>query len=408
MMKFKLNKQKSIAIVATALSASLALSACQKQETIDVPYIPEIEVHTVTFKSGDEVYHIEVTPDITAGYTPAISPKEGYILEGWTLNGEPYDFSTPVTSDMTLVANWVPDRSREKLEEQNSAKETLINMLDSLNQYRLDYSFTDMKDSFVLSIYDYSSLKEVIAFLEENTALKDKLSIYLMFNQTSECPDLKKLTSIYQCSIFIMKDYSNVNITDNLTVSNIKDLVLAQNSRVSKQDLTLFASISGINISLYDTDNLINLVNCNSSASLGAISLDIFNDDSLENAEITLPKCDNLVLRNFGSLKNTVINCNSIHADITSSTSDFEVKGILGTISLRTDISDSGFRKSPLFGSLLSAMELRLINQDTEDDYLLVSKDNGSIEVYNMNIPDNREIGTFTQAEIIGVTSLER
>ena len=34
------------------------------------------------------------------------SAREGFAFSGWTLNGELYDFSTPVTGDITLVAGW--------------------------------------------------------------------------------------------------------------------------------------------------------------------------------------------------------------------------------------------------------------------------------------------------------------
>ena len=37
---------------------------------------------------------------------PAQPTKEGYDFAGWTLNGEAYDFSTPVDEDITLVAQW--------------------------------------------------------------------------------------------------------------------------------------------------------------------------------------------------------------------------------------------------------------------------------------------------------------
>lgn len=32
--------------------------------------------------------------------------KEGYIFEGWYLNDSLYDFQTPVTQNLTLVAHW--------------------------------------------------------------------------------------------------------------------------------------------------------------------------------------------------------------------------------------------------------------------------------------------------------------
>ncbi|MBR6530574.1 MAG: InlB B-repeat-containing protein, partial [Clostridia bacterium] len=39
-------------------------------------------------------------------YAPSAPTKEGYDFVGWTLNGVEYDFSTPVTETITLVANW--------------------------------------------------------------------------------------------------------------------------------------------------------------------------------------------------------------------------------------------------------------------------------------------------------------
>ncbi|MFB7142190.1 family 20 glycosylhydrolase [Gottfriedia sp. NPDC056225] len=37
---------------------------------------------------------------------PSNPTKVGYVFGGWALNGSPYDFSKPVTSDMTLMAIW--------------------------------------------------------------------------------------------------------------------------------------------------------------------------------------------------------------------------------------------------------------------------------------------------------------
>ena len=34
-----------------------------------------------------------------------------YVFKGWYLNGQLYDFNTPVTSDITLVAQWVTKTS---------------------------------------------------------------------------------------------------------------------------------------------------------------------------------------------------------------------------------------------------------------------------------------------------------
>ena len=64
------------------------------------------ERHVVTFRDGDTVVDVCNVADGEAVVRPADPEKEGYIFEGWTLDGEDYDFSAPVTADMTLDAKW--------------------------------------------------------------------------------------------------------------------------------------------------------------------------------------------------------------------------------------------------------------------------------------------------------------
>jgi uncharacterized repeat protein (TIGR02543 family)/LPXTG-motif cell wall-anchored protein len=71
---------------------------------------PEFEVkgnRTVTFDSdgGSQVPAQTVIRDEKAT-EPQPPTKKGFIFGGWTLNGEKYDFNTPVTQNITLVANW--------------------------------------------------------------------------------------------------------------------------------------------------------------------------------------------------------------------------------------------------------------------------------------------------------------
>ena len=40
---------------------------------------------------------------------PAAPTREGFAFAGWLLDGEKYDFSTPVTGSLTLVASWTKD-----------------------------------------------------------------------------------------------------------------------------------------------------------------------------------------------------------------------------------------------------------------------------------------------------------
>lgn len=51
--------------------------------------------------------------------TPKDPTRQGYEFAGWTLDGEPYDFGTPVTRDLTLKAMW------EKTDEPATASHTI-------------------------------------------------------------------------------------------------------------------------------------------------------------------------------------------------------------------------------------------------------------------------------------------
>jgi len=67
------------------------------------------ETYTVTFKSDGSFVE-----DKTVNYSSTVSPptpaptKADYNLDGWLLNGSKYNFSTPVTGNITLNANWKP------------------------------------------------------------------------------------------------------------------------------------------------------------------------------------------------------------------------------------------------------------------------------------------------------------
>ena len=66
-----------------------------------------LQTYNVAFDSdgGDSITSIEIKEGevLTQPDTPV---KEGYIFTGWTLNGEPYDFTEKITGDITLKATW--------------------------------------------------------------------------------------------------------------------------------------------------------------------------------------------------------------------------------------------------------------------------------------------------------------
>ncbi len=89
---------------------------------------------------GDALTSYDVTFDVDGGSfvnqqtvkagravkKPADPFLEGFAFIGWTLNGEPYDFSSPVTSDITLLATWTDNVSPEIVSVSSSPTKPVI------------------------------------------------------------------------------------------------------------------------------------------------------------------------------------------------------------------------------------------------------------------------------------------
>ena len=63
--------------------------------------------YTVTFNSnGGTVVQAQTVESASVAAAPADPVRTGFTFKGWYLNGILYDFSTPVTADITLIASW--------------------------------------------------------------------------------------------------------------------------------------------------------------------------------------------------------------------------------------------------------------------------------------------------------------
>ncbi len=63
--------------------------------------------HTVTFDSaGGSAVTAQTITDGRSAVAPTAPTRDGYTFVAWTLKGVDYDFSSPVTGDITLVARW--------------------------------------------------------------------------------------------------------------------------------------------------------------------------------------------------------------------------------------------------------------------------------------------------------------
>ena len=98
-----------ISIVALDGSGNTSVPA---DTTLTIKEKPPIKVYTVKFNSdgGSEVASQQVNENEKAT-APNSPTRSGYKFDGWYTGGKKYDFNTPVTSDISLIAKWTKQQS---------------------------------------------------------------------------------------------------------------------------------------------------------------------------------------------------------------------------------------------------------------------------------------------------------
>lgn len=71
--------------------------------TLYAGWSSETVTHTVSFDSG---VPSQTVVDGSTATEPEAPSKDGHVFVRWTLDGQAYDFDTPVTQDILLVAEW--------------------------------------------------------------------------------------------------------------------------------------------------------------------------------------------------------------------------------------------------------------------------------------------------------------
>ncbi len=86
----------------TPITASITLVADYTEDTPPAP-----STYTVSFEThGYGVIPDQTIPANGTATKPADPEREGYLFTGWTLNGEAFDFSTPITASISLEATY--------------------------------------------------------------------------------------------------------------------------------------------------------------------------------------------------------------------------------------------------------------------------------------------------------------
>ena len=78
-----------------------------KYSSILLTKVGVTDTYTVTFDTdGGSAIEAQTVASGAVVTPPTVPTKEGYTFAGWYLEDAPYNFETPVTADITLVAKW--------------------------------------------------------------------------------------------------------------------------------------------------------------------------------------------------------------------------------------------------------------------------------------------------------------
>lgn len=186
----------------------------------------DVATYEVKFETGEGATTVDSqTVDEDGTVTEPTAPtKEGYIFAGWLLDGEVYDFTTPVTGDITLTAKWqkesVPGIRVEGIPEEvtyNAGKHTFAlkvydgeNLLEEGTHYTISYK--NNLNAYELDNWDVY----MDAVAGNETEATKKLSQKDIRNFKSKAPQVTiKMKGIYGGSKTFYFSINRVDITKN-------------------------------------------------------------------------------------------------------------------------------------------------------------------------------------------------
>lgn len=222
-------------IFVLALLVVAVVSSCTKTTT-----------YKVTFDSagGTLVNAQEVNENETAT-KPSDPTKEGYNFVNWLLNNAPYDFSSKVTSDITLVANW-EKASKATIEitassaemQYDGSVELEVTVNDATNEaYTLTTNAEDIVEinNNVLTVKEGVNLTldkyvTIIATLTEDVTVTDSVAV------TIKAPVIEG--QVGELTTEMLQEIGNASITVNGVLTDYyTDFNFSANSSVNSYDM---------------------------------------------------------------------------------------------------------------------------------------------------------------------------
>lgn len=196
--------------------------------------IQAVATHTVTFDANggklDSATQLVETGDCAVSVVPS---KYGEAFKAWTLNGKVFDFSTPITGDITLVATYqdnAPIVDYYYLQGGGRAPESYIS-------YNTDSAYIPDGEDHTWKVQDpvggYGRCLLLDADLQDSAATAYTFKVMFVFPHTEENPNVDTTTgrsdAIYQlkCGSAIVLDAPNAGewYTVTLTPAQFADAI---------------------------------------------------------------------------------------------------------------------------------------------------------------------------------------
>lgn len=180
----------------SAVTENITLKAVWKSDSqaaakpVEPEEPTEVEVkvvkYTVKFDTanGSTVKSQEIEKGKTV-VKPKDPTKEGYTFEGWTLDGNVYDFKTPVTKNITLKAMWklIPvDLSKDLAEAGKSFKTDIYNLFKEVELTEADLATNDIEDVFYVDLGEYKGTKVPTEITIQGTKYSNETSVVSIGN----------------------------------------------------------------------------------------------------------------------------------------------------------------------------------------------------------------------------------
>ena len=149
----------------------------------DIPTTKEIFQVTFDANGGSEVKAQKVEEGKTAT-SPSAPVYEGYTFDCWELNGKEFDFSTPITANITLKAKW----AKEEWESASEIKEIIEaeKSEDVPTENQVIDIFEDRGFDDYTPFYEYDMSGEFVNETEVQDGSAKKLPMYLNYYVTEK------------------------------------------------------------------------------------------------------------------------------------------------------------------------------------------------------------------------------